>query len=624
MSIKTIQEFDPRNDAKRVSTYSSDERSIVVTVEPSSVEVPAGTDVAGKYFDGYPQVVKGERRKPQYEGWQVEKNVMIPMRDGVRVAVDIYRPDTQEQNPRTVILCWGEWGKDAQDIVAWMKDYPQLYWDTPFWNGSIEGCDFTYTTARGYIHVIAEPRGLGNSEGMNTGDDSLHSPEDIYDAVEWIAAQPWCDGNVVMMGPSSYSRAQLKAGQMPAPHLRCIRPDEAPEPMAGEDFTGIWDPLLYNIHSGKHAFDQLPPTPYQDPGGIPFPRAMREYSPEEYQRRYEEVLNDPDIKYNLKFYPEVRYPRSSPTLLDDLMYLKHPTPRESGLNNISVPMYIGTCWNNRLYEWGTFEAFNRANLPDEKKKLIVYPPMFPSRPYAWYHDEAIRWFDYWVKGEDNGMKEEPQVKLFVMGVNKWRFASSWPLPETKWVKFYLQPDGGLGTDAPDGGSDTFTQPAPYIDPKVYCLRYTTDPFEQDTEVIGNLALHLDAALDIDDTNWMADVVDIAPDGSRQLLSSGALKAQFRALDPQKSTDWRPVHPRQEPVPVQPGKVERYDIALTPTANLFQKGHRMELVIRNQDDMLGKLSRSGVYLMPFMRTVTHTIHLGQSHLLVPVTGQPAEH
>lgn len=63
MSIKTIQEFDPCNDAKRVSTYSSDERSIVVTVEPSSVEVPAGTDVTGKYFDGYPQVVKGEGRK---------------------------------------------------------------------------------------------------------------------------------------------------------------------------------------------------------------------------------------------------------------------------------------------------------------------------------------------------------------------------------------------------------------------------------------------------------------------------------------------------------------------------------------------------------------------------------
>ena len=81
-----------------------------------------------------------------------------------------------------------------------------------------------------------------------------------------------------------------------------------------------------------------------------------------------------------------------------------------------------------------------------------------------------------------------------MGVNKWRFARQLaPARDLSGVKFYLQPDGGLGTNAPDGGSDTFTQPAPYIDPKVYCLRYTTAPFEQDTEVIGNLALHLDAA-----------------------------------------------------------------------------------------------------------------------------------
>lgn len=116
---------------------------------------------------------------------------------------------------------------------------------------------------------------------------------------------------------------------------------------------------------------------------------------------------------------------------------------------------------------------------------------------------------------------------------------------------------------------------------------------------------------------MADVVDIAPDGSRQLLSSGALKAKFRALDPEKTTDYRPIHPRQEPVPVVPGQVNRYDIALTPTANVFQKGHKLEVVIRNQDDMLGKLARSGVYLMPFMQTVTHTIHLGESHLLVPI-------
>ncbi len=546
---------------------------------------------------------------------------MVPMRDGVKIAIDIYKPVGSEGKRLPVILCYGEWGKDSQDIVAWMKDYPQLYWDTPFWNGSIEGCDFTYTTKKGYIHVIAEPRGLGNSEGMNTGDESLHSKEDIYDTVEFLAVQDFCDGNVMMMGPSSYSRAQLRAGQAPAPHLKALRPDEAPEPIAGEDFCGIYDPLLYNIHGGKHAFDQLPPTPYTAPGGIPFPRAKMELSPEEYAEKYEEIINDPDIKYSLKFYPEVRYQRCEPTLVDDLMYLKHPTPRESGLNDISVPMYIGTCWNNRLYEWGTFEAFNRCNLPDDKKKLIVYPPMFPSRPYAWYHDEAIRWFDHQVMGKDNGMAEEPQVKLFVMGINKWRFAETWPLPETKYTKFFLQPGGGINREEYKGdATESFTQPAPYIDPKVYCLRYETPAFEEDMEVIGNIGLHINAELDIDDTNWMADIVDIAPDGSRQLLSSGALKAKFRALNEEKSTEQRPVHPRQEPVPIVPGEVNRYDIALTPTANLFQKGHKMQLVIRNQGDMLGKGARSGLYLMPFNQTVTHTIHLEGSYLTIPVTNK----
>jgi predicted acyl esterase len=150
------------------------------------------------------------------------------------------------------------------------------------------------------------------------------------------------------------------------------------------------------------------------------------------------------------------------------------------------------------------------------------------------------------------------------------------------------------------------------------LRYTTEAFTKDTEVIGNIGLHIDAEIDIDDTNWMADIVDIDPKGNRQLISSGALKAKFRALDPKKTTEQRPIHLRQEPVPIVPGEVNRYDIALTPTANLFQKGHKMELVIRNQDDMLGKAARSGLYLMPFMQTVTHTIHLKNSYITLPIT------
>lgn len=605
----------------RVSIYSGNKiQAHVSGYIPHPQAVPFGADVDGVYFDGYPQIIKSELPRPAY-GIRVEKDVMVPMRDGVRIAVDVYHPDVEgERFP--AILCWGEWGKDSQDIVAWMKDTPQLYLDSPFWNGSIEGCDYTYTVPRGYVHVIAEPRGLGNSEGVNLGDATLHDRRDIYDTVEWIAAQSWCTGKVVMMGPSSYSRAQLQAGQEPAPHLVALRPDEAPEPFAAENFTGIFDPLLYNVHAGIHAYDQLPPVSYRQPEQRMQPRFLTQYTEEEQKEKLQELLDDPDIKYNLKFYPEVRYPASSATLVDDLLYFKHPTPLDNGLQNIKVPMYIGTAWNNRLYEWGTFEAFRKADVPEEQKKLIVYPPLFPSRPYAWYHDEGVRWFDYWVKGVDNGVMDEPRVKIFVMGINKWKFEREWPLARTQYTKFYLQPEGGLSTQPPAPGSqpETFTQPAPYLDPTVYCLRYSTPAFEADTEVTGELSFHLEAAIDNDDTNWIVDVMDVSPDGSRFMISSGHLKAKFRALDEEKSLPHRPVHLRQEPVPVSPGQVTGYDIALVPTANVFQKGHKLEVVIRNQDDMLGKLAKNGVYLLPFMQTVTHTIHFGQSHLLVPIIPQ----
>ena len=605
-------------NAGRVEIYSGKEITAhVAGYVPEPQRIPYGENIKDVYFDGYPQIIKSEIAEPEYE-IKVEKDVMVELRDGIKIAVDIYHPDADgEKFP--AILCWGEWGKDSQDIVAWMKDTPQKYFDSPFWNGSIEGCDFTYTVPRGYVHVIAEPRGLGNSEGVNLGDGTLHDRKDIYDTVEWIAAQSWCTGKVVMMGPSSYSRAQLQAGQEPAPHLVAIRPDEAPEPMASENFTGIYDPLLYNVHTGAHAYDQQPPVSYRADAQRMLPRAITQYSPEELKEIQKELLEDPDIKYNLKFYPEVRYPASSPFLIDDLIYLKHPTPIDSGFENISVPMYIGTAWNNRLYEWGTFEAFRRANVPDKDKKLIVYPPLFPSRPYAWYHDEGIRWFDYWVKGIDNGIMDEPQVKVFVMGINKWRFEEEWPPRRAEYSKLYLQPGGGLkDTPVPAGVEpEEFTQPAPYIDPTVYSLNYSTEPFEKDMTVMGEVSLHINAAIDIDDTNWIADVLDVAPDGSKFMVSSGHLKAKFRALDEEKSLPQRPVHLRQDPVPIVPGEINSYDLALVPTAVVFKVGHRLELVIRNQDDMLGPLAKNGVYLLPFMQTVTHKVYFEDSYLYIPV-------
>ena len=104
--------------------------------------------------------------------------------------------------------------------------------------------------------------------------------------------------------------------------------------------------------------------------------------------------------------------------------------------------------------------------------------------------------------------------------------------------------------------------------------------------------------------------------TRQLISNGCLKAGHRALDETRSKPYEPIHPQQDPVPVTPGKVERYAIAMLSMACIFRAGERMELVIRNQDDLLSRLGTWGVYLLPFMTTVSHQIHFGESHLLVP--------
>ena len=605
--------------ANRQSIYSgNDIGAHVANYYPVPEKIAPGEASTDRYYDGYPQVIKSDIAEPSYKV-KVEKNVYVTMRDGVRIAIDIYHPDAEgEKFP--AILCWGEWGKDSQDIVDWLAEYPQKYFDSPFWNGSIEGCDFNYTVPRGYVHVIAEPRGIGYSEGENTGDDSQHNRKDIYDTVEWIAAQDWCTGKVVMFGPSSYSRAQLQAGQEPAPHLVALRPDEAPEPVAAENFTGIFDPILYNVHAAIHAYDQLTPVSYLHPEKRILPRAVRDNTPEKVNELKQELLADPDIKYSLKFYPEVMYPASSPTLFDELLYLKHPVPMDAGFDKIKTPIYLGSAWNNRLYEWGTFEAFRKADTKD--KKLIVYPPLFPSRPYAWYHDEGVRWFDHFTKGEDNGIVDEPPVKIFVMGVNKWKFEEQWPPKDAVLTRYYLQPGGKLGTEAPsaDNEPETFTQQAPYKDPTVYCLRYTTEPFEKDMKLIGESSATIEASIDIDDTNWIVDIFDVAPDGSRFMISSGHLKAKFRALDKEKSVPERPIHLRQDPVPVVPGEKNVYEIALLPTANVFLAGHSMEIVIRNQDDMLGKLAKNGVYLLPFMQDVKHDIYFGTSSVLVPLVEQ----
>ena len=298
----------------------------------------------------------------------------------------------------------------------------------------------------------------------------------------------------------------------------------------------------------------------------------------------------------------------------------HAFTNEARAGEIDLPIYLGTPWNQRLYEFFTMDVWGSVATPEEQKKLIVYPPINTVRPYIEYHDEMVRWHEHWLKGMDNGIMGEPRVKLYIMGIEKWRFENEWPLKRTKYEKFYLQPGGGLNIEAPcaDAAPDILKQQAPYLDSTVYCLRYSTGVLKADLEVIGELSLNIFASLDADDTTWYADLLDVDENGEQFMVSSGALRARFRALDEEKSTPSHPVHPWAEPVPIEAGKVYEYNIHMLPMACVFQKGHRLELIIRNQDDMKGRMAMNGCYRMSFMQSVEHKIYFGQSHLLLPLT------
>jgi uncharacterized protein len=602
----------------RQSVYSGDAARVTIKgYKPTPTPVPFGTLVEGVHFDGYPQIVKHAAPAPIY-AVKKQKNLRVPVRDGVRLAVDVYRPDVEgEKFP--ALLAWGMWGKDTQEAVGWLADKPQAYYDSPFWDGTMEAGDYNYTVPRGYAHVIPDPRGVGDSEGFGT-----FSIWDPYDIIEWIAVQSWCNGKVGMLGPSSYSASQMHVAPLKPPHLVALHPDENMTG-TGDYFHGIFDTLVYHILVGRHGNDSAwvwPNYAYSPLGPL-----MLDLP--DIEERLEEALNHPDIKYNSKWYSHLKYPRKFPQVFDPLLASFRPEPyaaydpaeayrRVPNMEEITLPIYEGTPWCTRFYIWSTFETWEHIGTPPRHKKLILYPPGFPARPYVDYHDEIVRWYDYWLKGIDTGILDEPPIKLFVMGINKWRFENEWPLARTQWTKLYLHPGGRLSAGVPSTSApESFTQPAPYLDPTVYCLRYSTGPLDRDMEVTGPLALYLEASIDIDDTNWMVDLVDVDPQRNRQLVSAGHLKAAHRALDAQKSKPYLPIHPMQRPVPIPPGEVIEYAIAMMPTSNVFQKGHAIELIIRNQDDILSRLGTWGVYMLPFMRTVTHHIHFGKSHLLLPV-------
>jgi predicted acyl esterase len=579
-------------------------------------------------------------REPVYDKMKRDRDVMIPMRDGVHLCVDVYRPDAREKFP--ALLSLAAHNKDLQTPEACEAYGPQPAW-SPFWLGAQEAGDTRFFVSRGYVHVIGNPRGVGKSEDGPPGPPApWGTPNfDAYDLIEWIARQPWCDGEVGMTGISLFSGNQWWAAMTQPPHLKAVFPyDASPAYMFRDMFPG----------GVLHVFGYLVNQLSVEHGVAMRPGPL----PSHLEKAWEEAMNNPEYRmygniYNVLTQKGQHEAPTFFTLLNPFETEEEVKRVEANFEKIKVPFYTGSGWYAYTYKAHLEGCQHWYQGVRGTKKLLFTGPPHLDRPFHSLHGEILRWYDYWLKGIDTGIMDEPPVKYWVMGANKWRYGDDWPLSETQWTKYYLHSwerlrDEPFGTSSRDayGKPDAFVQMPPSQTRTIQKLRYMTDPLSEDTLIAGPSALYLYASIDQEDTNWIIILKDVGPDVSvrtaregeidipsdlpERELVRGWLKASHRAIDHKRSKPWKPWHPftREARKPVAPGEINEYVIEILPVANLFEKGHRICLEITSMDIPTGIGGFTNVEYIPYhicsSETTVHKIYHNEkypSFLLLPV-------
>jgi predicted acyl esterase len=575
-------------------------------------------------------------REPQYPDMVADKDVWVPMRDGKRLCVDIYRPKSDEKFP--ALLAFAIYSKDLQGPDAAAALPPQPSW-APMWAGLLEAGDTKFFVSRGYVHVIGSPRGIGKSEGGGSRE------WDCYDLIEWIAQQPWCDGNVGMVGISGFGAEQLAVAKQQPPHLKAIFPFD-PRGAYGH-FGGFRDEhpggVLHTFRYLIGHFSAIHQNKGQ-PGTLP---------PEK-EKLWQDAMNNPDYRIYPHIYNVVAQKgQHMPPYFDLLLnpYDNEDAVRQSEQDfaKVNIPTYTGSGWYAYTYKTHLNGAQNWFREIDAPKKLMFAGPAHLERPFHSFHGEILKWHDHWLKGIDTKVMQEPPVRYWVMGANEWRTGADWPLPDTQWTKLYLnswerlRPEPFTASSVDDDQApDSFVQMPITQTGAIQKLRYMTEPLAADTLVAGPIVLNLFAAIDQDDTNWIVILKDVGPDvsvmsareGEREApqnlpereITRGWLKASHRAIDPSRSEPWRPWHPltREAQKPVTPGDIFEYAIEIMATANLFRKRHRICLEITSLDLPTGIGGATNAEYIPYhicssMTTLHRIYHDAQrpSHLLLPI-------
>lgn len=568
----------------------------------------------------------------------VERDVAVPMRDGLALATDIYRPQAEGRFP--VVLVRTPYDKKMSEIQA------------------------RFFARRGYVYAVQDCRGRFASPGAWV--PFLHEAEDGYDTVEWLAAQPWSTGRVGMIGGSYLGWVQWWAARDRPPHLATIIPNVSPP-----------DPH-YNMPYEYGAFflfgaiwwaDVLEQEATADLSG----RAMSDILEKKYARllRHLPVIDLDRIvlgRENPYWRAWIAHPTNDAywepaNFLDHLEPLDIPVFHQSGwfdgdgigskLNYLRMASHGHPYQKLVLGPWGhTDTATRRIGERDFGEAAIIDL----QRDY-------LRWFDHWLKGMENGIEREPLVSIFVMGANDWLRGETYPLPQTRLTRYYLRSEGHANSSNGDGrlapmtprageAPDRFTYdpgdptPSPLFyftaedleeaegpeAPSTYdveqarrarrrfhgdvdslrddILVYQTPPLEAPLTIAGPVSAVLYASSSAKDTDWFMRLSQVDPDGEIFWLTEGKVRARYR-----NST--------HAPELLHPGTIYRYALDLWQTGIQIPAGSRLRIEVASASFPIwsrnlntGGHNETETRFMKARQIVYHDA-LHPSHVLLPV-------
>ena len=550
--------------------------------------------------------------QPKDHGMIVEKDVKIPLRDGGFLYADIFRPDSAtEKFPAIANIT--VYNKDK----LWIPPEDLEEEANPYMNW--EAANPMWWVPRGYVCVRIDSRGTGKSPGR-CEPSSYQESVDFYDCIEWLAKQEWCSGNLGTLGISYHAACQWRLANLNPPSLKAIIPWEGRADQYRDQayhggifsmgFLGNW----INQHMARHLLGRT-----------------RKYNPDSFS---------PDMLWQ---------------------YLSHDLDSEwwrmcsARWDQIKVPVYTVGNWGGwGLHLRGNTEAYLCAASKHKKLRIHTGDHFRPFHSNEGKVDQ-LRFFDYWLKGIQNGIMDEPPIKLEIRtgGSKKpyeFRFENEWPLARTQWTKMYFSIEKERSSDEahaegrlvpeevattrqisysgsnPNKAGIGSGSSAPGIGRSG--ISFVTDPMKQDTEITGPLMANLWVSSTAEDMDVMVTLRNIDPDGKEVfelgqqgqpvVLTKGWLRASHRKLDPQKSLPYRPYHAHNERLWLEPNVPVECQIEIISTCIVLKKGHQLRVDIHAQDS-----AGSGNFThfhADYNEEATHTFYAGgamNSYILLPI-------